>query len=253
MYFNRAATREVQSLLAQSENRERLITEEMVSSLPRVVQRWLKESNVIGARMPARIRIVQKGTLRTKPGGPWMPFDAVQHFTIDPPGFVWTARIHAAPLFDIAGRDKFQGGRGNMVIKPLYLFTAANSSGDEVDQGTLLRYLAEMAWFPQAAVSEYLVWEGVNANQARVTMTWAEVTASGIYSFDNDGRVTGFEAMRFGEFDGVFRKEKWSISSKGFKTFHNSSIGHLSEVTWKLKEGDFHWLNVEVTRIDPAQ
>jgi hypothetical protein len=114
----------------------------------------------------------------------------------------------------------------------------ANGSGKEIDQGTLVRYLAEMAWFPQAAASNYLRWEEIDSKHARVTMHFANVTASGVYAFNDDGSVSGFEAKRYGDFDGVYRMETWSVNVTGYRTFNGIDVGNKSEVTWKLKEGD---------------
>ena len=127
--------------------------------------------------------------------------------------------------------------------------TAANSSGKEVDQGTLLRYLAEIAWFPQAAISQYLEWAPINDNTAQVTMTYGGASASGTYYFNDEGYVSGFEARRYGDFGGIYRKELWAISVTGYKNFNGSRIGHTNEVTWKLKEGHFTWLKLEVMDI----
>lgn len=250
MLFGQAVKREVKLLQSQALKDDKIVTEEMLSALPQNVQRWLRHTAVAGSKNPNIIRIMQKGSMRSKPGGKWMPFSAVQYFSIDPPAFVWDARIKVTPFIDIAARDRYHNGSGHMLIKPMYIFTAANSSGKEMDQGTMLRYLAEMAWFPQAAVSPYLRWEALNDRQSKVTMSYGGIQASGTYSFDEAGNVTAFEARRYGDFGGIYRKETWSINVTGYQTFNNRLIGNTSEVTWKLKEGDFKWLILEVTAIN---
>jgi len=250
MRFNTMVRREVKALQSQAATGEKQVTEEMVSRLPRSVQRWMRRSDVIGKKNNNIVRVEQEGRMRSTPDGKWMPFEAFQYFSIDPPAFVWQARIKAAPMIYIAGRDRFTNGEGHMLIKPLAVFTAANSSGKEINQGALLRYMAEMAWFPQAAVSDYLLWEEINENQVRVTMEYRGTSASGIYSFNDEGDVAGFEANRYGDFSGVYRKETWSIEVKGYKTLNGHRIGDTSEVTWKLKEGDFKWLILQLTKIE---
>jgi len=225
------------------------VTEERISALPQVVQRWMLHAGVVGRETPNKFIVSERGMLRTKPDQKWMPFKATQHFTIDPPGFVWKAIIKAAAGIEIGGQDIYREGRGRMTIKPLYLFNAANASGKEIDQGTLVRYLAEMTWFPQFAVSPYLRWQRVNEHEAQVTMEYNGVIASGVYCFSADGDVTSFEAKRYGNFDGIYRKENWSVKNTGYTTFNGVRIGNKSEVTWKLPEGDFHWLSIEVTDI----
>ena len=252
MYFNKMANREIEAMMRQSVETGQTLTAEKIRALPQNVQRWLQRSGVVGKRNPNTLRVVQKGTMRTQPTGRWMPFKSIQHFSINPPAFVWTARIQAAPFIEIAGRDKYHQGHGNMLIKPLFLFTAANSTGKEIDQGTLLRYMAEMAWFPQSAVSEFVRWENIDDKKARVTMDYQGVSASGVFFFNDEGLVEGFEARRYGEFEGIYRKETWSVSVTGYKSFNGVTIGHKSEITWKLKEGDFKWLKIEITDVIPA-
>ena len=250
MKFGRKVVQEADSMRALAGTNEIIVTEEAVSQLPVSVQRWIRRSNVVGRKTPNVIRVVQHGSLRTKPRGKWMPFEAVQYFSIDPPAFVWSAKIKATPLFTIAGRDTFKDGKGNMLIKPLYMFSAADSRGEEINQGTLLRYMAEMAWFPQAAVSRYLRWEFIDDHHARVTMSYGGTSASGVYRFNDDGTFAGFEALRYGDFEGTYRLEKWSVTTTGYRSFKGVLIGNENEVTWKLKEGDFTWLKLEITGMD---
>lgn len=81
-------------------------------------------------------------------------------------------------------------------------------------------------------------------------MDFSGVSASGIYTFNDDGDVAGFEAERYGDFEGILRKERWAIKVTGYKVLNGTRIGYTSEVTRKLKEGDFTWLRLELTAID---
>lgn len=248
--FKNSAKEEVDYLISSASTDKYTITEEMIADLPPVVQAWLKNSHIIGKQMPTSIHIKQKGSMRTDVNGKWMTFDAEQFFTIDPPGFVWIANIHTGMMIDIVGRDKYENGKGNMIIKAASLIQMANSSGPEVDQGTMIRYMAEIAWFPHAAVSDYLDWVQIDADHARVTMNYGDVSASGIYTFNKEGLPVGFEAQRFGDFKGKYSKEIWSIKTTGYKYFDGLPIGNTSEVTWKLKDGYFTWLKLVVTDVE---
>jgi hypothetical protein len=249
--FNGMVDRDVKTLTGMAGTNRRLaVTEDNIKRLPPTVQQWLRQSNILGKETGNVIHITQKGQMLNEPGGKWMPFEAAQHFTIDPPAFVWRAIVKVNPFMEIAARDKYESGKGTMLIKPFYIYPLANSSGNEIDQGSLLRYLAEITWFPQAAVSDYLTWEEIDNHRARVTMRYKDVTASGIYTFHNNGSVAGFEAQRYGEFDGEYRKETWSIAVTAYKEFNGINIGNVCEVTWKLKEGDFTWLKLEVIEVE---
>jgi hypothetical protein len=139
-----------------------------------------------------------------------------------------------------------------MVIKPLYLIKIADAKGEEIDQGTLLRYLGEMGWFPQAVISPYLRWEQIDASNTRVTMIYKGVSASGVFTFNDDGLPNAFEAQRYGDFDGEYRLETWVVTITNYKMIDGKKIGNQNEVMWKLKEGDFLWMKMEVTDIQKA-
>ena len=226
-----------------------VITEDSIKDLPQNVQRWLRQSNVVAKNNDNVIHVLQKGSLRLQPDAEWIPFSSEEYFTIDPPGFVWRADIRPSPFIRIGGRDKYENGEGSMVIMPFYIYTVTDAKGKEINQATLLRYLGEMAWFPQVAISDYLHWEEIDSLHASVTMTYKGATASGIFTFSNEGFPLQFEAQRYGDFDGVYKMETWSVTAKSFKAFHGKKIGYLNEVTWKLKEGDFLWMKMEVTDI----
>ena len=247
--FQKLASTETANLVNAASDDRYEISEDMVTGLPTIVQRWLRNAHVIGSYMPSSVYVRQHGSMRTSVDGGWLPFDAEQTFTIDPPGFVWTANIHTKFMVDIVGRDKFENGKGNMLIKAASLIPIANSSGKEIDQGTMIRYLAEIAWFPQAALSDYLDWKEIDAHHARVVMNYGDVTASGTYTFNDNGLPIGFEAERYGDFNGKFSKETWSVKTTGFAYFDGLPIGNSSEVTWKLKEGDFTWLKLTLDEV----
>lgn len=185
-----------------------------------------------------------------KEGQSWMPVEAEQYFTIDEPGFIWKAKIKAAPLFHIVGRDKYYEGKGNMLIKILSLITVADARGKEMDQGTLLRYLVETVWFPTAALSSYIKWEEIDSNSAKAAMSYRGVTASGVFMFNENGEVINFVAERYMALNGRYVMETWSTPMKDYKEFDGIRIPTKGEIIWKLKTGDFNWFQFEITEIE---
>ena len=133
-----------------------------------------------------------------------------------------------------------------MLIKPLYIYALANTSGQEIDQGTMLRFMGELIWFPEAAVMDYFHWEAIDSLSASLSMTYNGVTAKGTFTFDENGLVKSFSAQRFGDFEGEFRKETWEVKVTEHQEINGHIIASKCDVTWKLKEGDFTWLKLEV-------
>ena len=247
--FQKSATAEITRILNASSSIQHETIYNGVETLPIIVQKWLRTSRSTNIP-PSHLKIIQKGEMRTKPDGSWISFKATQFNTIDPPAFVWNSQVNAGALITIAGRDKFENGKGNMIIKPLFIYPLANSSGDEIDQGAMIRYMSEIVWYPEAALAKYFQWQEVDSTHAQLTMTYGGITASGTFSFDAGGLVKSFSAQRFGDFDGEFRKEVWEVMVMEHQEINNHLIPSKCEVTWKLNDGDFTWLRLEVKDIE---
>lgn len=250
--FDRQVAKEVGELYGSSpENKKEIITIEDLAGLPPCVQKWMERSQVVGKEKISTVRLKQKGLMRLTVDQPWMPFEAQQYFTVDQPGFVWKAKVKMNPLLYFAGRDRYFQGHGEMNIKALSLLTVVNASGSsEMDQSTLLRYLAEMMWFPTAALNDYIKWEEVDDNSARATMTYMGVTGSGVYTFDDNGDLASFFAKRYREVNGQYVMDPWGGVVRGYNEFNGIRISSKTDVIWKLETGDFHWFQCEITDID---
>ena len=221
-----------------------------LEKIPPAVQKWLLHSQVVGKERVIAARTKQEISLRLKADQPWMKGEVEQYFRMAEPGFIWHADIQMAPLLHISGRDKYVDGHGKMLIKALSLVTVADGQGKEIDQGSLLRYLAEMMWFPAAALNNYIQWRELSDTSAEATMSYEGVTASGIFTFNEQGEALGFEAERYGEFDGEYRLETWACAIQEYQEFKGMMVPSQGDLIWKLDSGDFHWYHFKVKELE---
>ncbi|MBK8192177.1 MAG: hypothetical protein IPK76_02760 [Lewinellaceae bacterium] len=128
--FNRMVEKEKQAFLPRpNEQIQTILTREMLAGLPPIVQSWLERSNSIGKPFAQTVHLQQQGEMRTSPDGKWMTFEAQQIIQVPEPGFIWTVCVQAAPFVELTGRDKYEAGKGYMLIKALSLITVADASG----------------------------------------------------------------------------------------------------------------------------
>jgi hypothetical protein len=228
---------------------KRIVTEQWIEPLPPLVQKWLWRSNVIGTELIRTVHLHQNGEMRTSPSGKWMPFEAEQYINVENPAFIWRAKVKAAPFISLAGRDKYVNGKGEMVIKLLNLIPVVDAKGPEIDQGALVRYMAEIAWYPSAALADYFTWEQSDTSQAKAVINYGRISSSAVFSFSGEGDLQGFEAMRYFQQKDGTTLEKWygEFDPSGFKEFQGIRIPARATVIWKLKDGDFTWLKLEIT------
>jgi hypothetical protein len=250
--FTTMIGRELEFFLPRTVQEPQIITEKMLDPLPAIVQKWLTRCRVPGKEMTYSVYLKQHGQMRTNPDSKWMPVAAEEYFTVDKPGFIWIADVKAAPFVHLYGRDKYENGKGHMLIKLFSLFTVADAKGEETDQGTLLRYLGEIVWFPSAALSEYIKWEEINDTSVKATMSYGGISAKGVFTFTTEGDMISFEAQRYYQRKDGPTLEDWfiSIDENGYKEFEGIRIPAKCAVTWRLKEGDFTWFSLEVDEVD---
>lgn len=223
---------------------------EELEELPLCIQKWLYTSRLVGEEKVTCVRLVQTGQMRMKKKGTWIPFDAEQYFRIDEPGFIWRARMKVTPMVGVMARDLYKNGQGNMLVKLLSVFKLTDATGKEMDQGTLMRYMAEMMWFPSAALSKHIKWEEIDENSARATMTYKGSSGSAVFTFNDKGWVREFVGERYMEKKGRYSLETWAGSVTEYRNMNGIRIPYKGEVTWKLKDGDFTWMKWEICHIE---
>jgi hypothetical protein len=249
--FTKKVNKEISLLLSEVVTDKKRVTKEKLAGLPPGVQKWMERSGILGKEMIHTVRLKQKGKLRTKPGGNWMNFEAKQYFNVDHPAFIWQTKVRMLPPVFMSGRDKFSNAKGEMLIKLLSLKNVVNAGGDKkMNEAAMIRFLAETCWFPSAALTEYIKWESINKFSSKATMTYKDITVSGIFNFSESGDIKGFEALRYYGNDEKASLEKWIIEVQDYKDFGGIRIPYNSKVIWKLKDGDFTWMNVELIDLE---
>ena len=89
----------------------------------------LRRAGVIGGEVPAAVRVLQEGQIRTRAGGRWLRFTAEEDYTLDPPGFVWNASLLLAECTGRTG-DRFVRERSwPNASEAVGLFTVVDASG----------------------------------------------------------------------------------------------------------------------------
>jgi len=250
-YFNSMVKNEVAYIFREpsiSSSQDQSIAP--LEKLPPIVQKWLRNSGAMTEAPIKKVYLKQKGLLKTSPSGKWMPFTAEQWFNISPPSFIWMSDVSMwGPLY-FSGRDKLSEGKGSMLIKLNGILPVVNSKNDlKTDEATMQRYMAEICWFPSAAMESYLHWEALDELTAKAIMTIDEKTVMGQFIFSPEGDIVSFETKRYMGQGKDIRQEIWQIHNSSFKTFHGIRIPNKSEVLWKLAEGDFKWLQLEISEI----
>jgi hypothetical protein len=222
-----------------------------ITELPPTVKQWLSQSGIFNKDKIVSCRIKQSGEMKLNPGDKrWTKVNAEQYFRLTEPGFIWKAEMNYARIFPLVALDEWKEGKGSMQIKPLYLFSIGNSTGNPIDEGSMQRFLAEMVWFPSFANATSIQWIGIDSLNAKAIMNYKGQKAEGTFTFNRKGEFVRFSTMRFKADEEGAQRLPWVVEAKEYTTMNGLRIPTQLEVSWILPEGKFTWFKVQVKEID---
>lgn len=227
----------------------KIITEVMLDKLPEPVRRYLFYTGVVGQPWIDTARLKYKGVFRMDKDKPWMPMRAEQVYMTNPPGFQWKAHFSMFGLPLLYGQDTYKDGQGHMFGKLAGLKTVFDVRGAELVQGTMLRYLQEMMWFPIAYLSDYITWDAVDDHAADATFTYGTERVTGRMYFDDAGRAMNFVAQRYRETQGTFSLDTWTTPISEYSTFAGLRLPFSGQATWLLPAGDLTYIKLEIAEV----
>ena len=243
---------EVKLLFSKRVQNEKILDKSMISNLPFAVQTWLINSGAVGKPIIKNVFLKQKAQMKMKSDQiDWYDADAIQYFDIETSSFIWSVKMEMMTLLQVVGRDKLINGKGEMLIKLLGLFSIVDTKDNpKLNMGSAQRFLAEIVWFPSAALSNNITWEAIDDSTAKATININKTIAGGTFYFSKDGLLKKFSTMRY--FGGEENSElkEWIITPIEFKEMNGFYIPIKSTATWKLENADWDWLNVEITDIN---
>ena len=154
------------------------------------------------------------------------------------------------PFVNVAGRDYFVEGKGQMQMKIASLIPAASvDSNKKVNQASLQRYLAELVWYPSAAISPYIEWDSIGKYTAQARMTYKGVSGSVTFYFDKKGDLEKIWALRYKDSDENAELKEWIGEIKDFNTIQGIKIPTDIDISWILDGEKFTWYQLRIIDI----
>jgi len=224
-----------------------------LDALPAPVQRYFRAVLSDGQPMVSRVSVAHTGTFNmSETGERWKPFTSTQHITTRPPGFVWNARIAMMPGLSVHVHDAYAAGEGILRASLFGLITLAAMRGTPaMDQGELMRYLAEAAWYPTALLPRQGVhWTAVDDTSARATLQDGDTRVSLLFRFDEQGLIESVRAEARGRtVAGKVIATPWEGRWCHYDTREGMRIPIEGEVAWLLPEGRKPYWRGRITEI----
>ncbi|WP_435157345.1 DUF6920 family protein [Haladaptatus sp. DFWS20] len=232
--------------------RSQVFSRDDLEGLPAPVQRYFNNVLIDGQPYVESVQLRQQGEFRLDDTeDSWKPLDATQHFTVDPPGFVWDARIEMVPFISARVLDMYQRGEGILRAKVLSTVPVAEvGPNPEMNSGKLLRYLAESVWFPTALLpSQGVEWDTIDRRSARATLENAGATASLVFYFNDRDEVEKVHTeRRYRQEDRSYRP--WTGYFDNYQVKNGLRIPVDVKVEWNLPNRNAAYWRASIEEID---
>jgi hypothetical protein len=222
-----------------------------IEGLPDPVQRYFQAVLKDGQPIVAAVNLSQQGLFNmSETKAKWSPFTATQFVTTQRPGFDWDARIQMAPGVSAFVHDAYMLGESSLHVSLLGLFTVADvRDTPQAAQGELLRFFAEMPWYPTALLpSQGVRWEAIDNTSARATVTDGATTVSLVFRFNPDGTIKTMRAEA--RYRDKLTAMPWSGRFWNYSTCNGMLIPLEGEVGWEYPDGIRLYYKGKVTEIN---
>jgi hypothetical protein len=248
--WNRGIDGDVEDILANADfDGDQVFNNGDLEGLPSPVKGYLGKVLQEGHPIIKTVRLEQRGEFRV--GDSWRPFTATQHYSVDPPEFLWDAGIDLFPLVQVRVVDMYKDGEGSLRGKILSTITVTEMKpSPEMNSAELTRYLSEAVWFPTALLPRQGVeWEPVDEDPARVTLEHGGAEASLLFHFNNRNEVTKVHTEeRHRQGDNTF--QPWTGYFQNYEEKNGILIPLDGEVEWNLPEGDQSYWKGRIQKIE---
>lgn len=250
--------RQTRALMAQLNAAElpasaRRVDFSALDSLPVPVQRYFRAVLKDGAPIVTAVDVEHIGRFNlSESGARWQAFTSTQRVVSRRPGFVWDGRITILPGLTVHVHDAYVAGVGILHPSMLGLITLFEMRGTpEVAEGELMRFLAEMAWYPTALLpGQGVRWEPVDDHSARATLTDGATTVTLLFRFDQAGRVRSVQAAARGRTVGSqVIPTPWEGHWSNYQWRDGMLVPTEGEVAWLLPQGRQPYWRGRITRI----
>jgi uncharacterized protein DUF6544 len=227
-----------------------------LADLPPPVRRYAEVALGARGRALRSVRLRHGGTFRTRLDGAWLPIRGLEYFGADPPGLVWWGRVRVAPGLWVEALDRSVAGVGGMLVSAESTVTLQDRTGPDLDQGGLLRVLAELPWIPTAFFDgRYVTWTARDDRRAEARLQVSGRAVDGVFEFGEDGLPSAFLAHRYRDLgDGRSVLTPWSGEYADFRDVGGLRLPHRVVVSWRVEGSEVPYVRfvVEGLELDPA-
>lgn len=220
-----------------------MITENDIARLPAPVQRYFRASGFVGKPQAVNVRIIwNELQLKRSHEAGWMKLSCQQLNSVPEPMRIAFMQGRLAGVIPFEGRDKYQDGHGNMLIKLMKVITLGESKGTYMDESALVTVLSEALMAPSPALQSYMNWQSVDDRSASAQLTYNGITVSGTFHFNEADELVRFDTNDRWQDGSPPKKIPWSANIEGYRVAGGIRYATRVSATWHEPGEDFTYV-----------
>ena len=253
-FVKRDFQNDINALMSENQLRtnDEVFTEEDFSSLPVVIQKYIKSCGYIGTSKMSYLKMEYNNVdFSQGKNRPALTIDYTQYNFINEP---CRMALIDSSMFGIPfeGYDYYQNGTGGMkgvIAKAITLF---DQIGADMDKACLVTFLAESLFAPTILLQDYITFEEISDFEVRATISYKGQTASGIFTFNEQYEMISFTTndRAVAETDGSMEYVPWSALCSEYQSVA-SGIKYPSkfQAVWNYPDADFVYFDGVISNV----
>ena len=190
------------------------------------------------------VKLTQRGRMkRNLDAESWMAFTATQTLSSIECAFDWRAQF--GPLGMISVRDALKDGEASLDVSALgFIRLARAEHSAALVRGELMRYLAELAWAPDAILfNTALRWREDGPDKLVVSAGSGETACEVTLNLDREGRIVGaYAADRPRSVTAPFLPTPWRGQFSDYRHHNGRWLPFAGEVAWEIDgKSEVYW------------
>lgn len=234
----------VNSRIANTEKQTDVFTEKDLNGLPLPVQKYFRYCGYLGTPKMSYMKASFNNVDFKMSDKKTIEIDYVQYnFVEKPERFAYID----SSLFGIPfeGLDSYNNGIGSMKGTFAKVIPLFDQRGENMNKSSLVTILAECFIVPNVALQDYIKWENIDDKHAKATISYYGISASGVFTFDENGEVLSFKTSDRAAIDmnGSTREATWSAIYSDYQNVNGIKQPKVLQSIWHYPEGDSIYFN----------
>ena len=221
-----------------------LFTEEDIKGLPLPVRNYFRYCGYLGTPKMSYMKaaLTDVGFFLAKDRTIKIDYSQV-NFVKRPERFALiSSSLYGIPF---EGLDSYADGIGSMKGIFAKLIPLFDQKGEKMNRACLVTWLAESLMVPNAALQDFVTWEGVDSTHAKAAISWDGLSAEGVFTFDENGALLSFRTgdRVATDMNGNERIAEWSAVFSDYRSVNGLLQPTVIQSIWHYPEGDCVYFN----------